>query len=170
MENLQYAYSLIAETSRRHHNDYSKAGKRTALKRPGEVHELSLVQGIMDAVKQEAADRGGSVKSFKVEVGELAQFDVRLVRRLIEDLKKGTPLAGTKVIVEKESSRVRCLGCGKTWTFADLAGPLSAEEREMVHFLPELLGSSSKCPACSKSFFEIEAGRSVRIAEVVLDV
>jgi hydrogenase nickel insertion protein HypA len=134
------------------------------------LHELSLVQGIIDAVNESADERGGKVKSFKVGVGELAQFDIRLVRSLLEDMRRGTPLEGAKVVVEPEKSRVRCLSCGKCWDFQDLAGPLSGDEKEMMHFLPELLDSCSKCPSCSKSYFEIEEGRSVRIIEVVLDV
>ena len=133
------------------------------------VHELSLVQGIIDAVEQTADKEGGSVKSFKIGVGELAQFDVRLVRQLLEDLKKGTSLEGAKVLVEPEASKIRCLSCGRHWDFQELAGPLSGDEREMIHFLPELLNSCSKCPSCSKSYFEIEGGRSVRVIEVVLD-
>jgi hydrogenase nickel incorporation protein HypA/HybF len=134
------------------------------------LHELSLVQGIIDAIEETAEERKGRVQSFKVEVGELAQFDIRLVRQLISDMKKGTMLEGAKVVVEKERSKVRCLSCGGRWAFEDLAGPLSGAEKEMVHFLPELLSSCSRCPSCSKSFFEIEEGRSVRVSEVVLDV
>ncbi len=110
------------------------------------------------------------MKSFKVGVGELAQFDIRLVRRLLNDVSKGTPLEGATVVVEREKSRVRCLSCGKAWGFRDLVGSLSKEEREAVHFLPELLSSWSRCPSCSKNYFEIEEGRGVRLFEVVLDV
>jgi Zn finger protein HypA/HybF involved in hydrogenase expression len=124
----------------------------------------------MDAVIETADEKGGRVKSFKVGVGELAQFDIRLVRRLLKDIKKGTPLEGVDVEVELEKSKVRCLGCGKRWNFQELVGPMSGDEKEMVHFLPELLNSCSKCPSCSKSYFEIEEGRSVRVVEVVLDV
>jgi len=134
------------------------------------LHELSLVQGIIDAVNETAAERGGKVKSVRVGVGELASFDVRLVRQLMEDVRKGTPLEGASVVVEPEKSRVKCLSCGKVWGFHELSGALSPDEREMMHFLPELLDSCSKCPSCSKSYFEITEGRSVRIIEVVLDV
>jgi Zn finger protein HypA/HybF involved in hydrogenase expression len=133
------------------------------------LHELSLVQGILDAVSETAASRKGRVVGFRVEVGELAQFDIRVIRRLIDDVTKGTALGKAKVVVEKKESRIKCLGCGKYWGFEDLAGSLSPEEREMVHFLPELLSSCSKCPSCSKSYFEIEEGRSVRVVEVVID-
>ena len=56
-------------------------------------------------------------------------------------------------------------------TYADsqLSGQMSEDEKEMVHFLPELLNSFAKCPSCSRSFFEIEEGRSVRLIEVVFD-
>jgi hydrogenase nickel insertion protein HypA len=133
------------------------------------VHELSLVQGIIDTVNETAEEKGGKVKSVKVGVGELANFDIRLVRRLLKDMKKGTALEEAIFVVESERSRVRCLGCGKLWDFQALSGSLSIDEREMMHFLPELLNSCSKCPSCSKSYFEITEGRSVRIVEVILD-
>jgi hydrogenase nickel incorporation protein HypA/HybF len=134
------------------------------------LHELSLVQGILDAVNETASEKGGRVLSVRIGVGELAQFDIRLVRQLLRDLRKGTPLEGARVVVEPEKSKVKCLSCGRVWGVRDLAAPLSTDEREMMHFLPELLNSCSKCPSCSMSYFEIEEGRSVRIMEVVLDV
>lgn len=134
------------------------------------MHELSLVEGIIDAVQDTARERNGKVRSFNVLVGELAQFDVRLIRELLAELKKGTQLDGAKVVVKLEKSKFRCLGCNSEWGFDDLVGQLKGSEKEMVHFLPELLSSYSKCPTCSKSYFEIERGRSVRIAGVVLDV
>jgi hydrogenase nickel insertion protein HypA len=134
------------------------------------VHELSLVQGIMDAVEEIADEKGGKVKSVRVGIGELAQFDARLVRQLLEDLKEGTSLQGARVTVEPEKSKIKCLSCGRRWDFHELAGPLTSDEREMMHFLPELLNSCTRCPSCSKSYFEIQEGRSVRIIEVELDV
>ena len=124
----------------------------------------------MDAVEETADAKGGRVMSFKVGIGELAQFDTHLVRQLLSDLRKGTPLEEAEVVVQTEKSKIRCLSCGADLDFQELIGPLSDDEREMVHFLPELLSSFSKCPSCSKSYFEIEEGRSVRVAEVVLDV
>jgi hydrogenase nickel insertion protein HypA len=134
------------------------------------MHELTLVQGIVDAVQETAKGKGGKVTSFRVRVGELSQFDIGLIRQLLADVRNGTSLEDAKVIIEREKCKVRCLGCGRVWSFKQLAGTLSMEEKEMVHFLPELISSCSKCPSCSKSYFEIESGRSVRVAEVVLDV
>jgi hydrogenase nickel incorporation protein HypA/HybF len=134
------------------------------------LHELSLAEGIIQAVSEVADERGGKVKSFKVRVGELAQFDIRLIRELLAELKVGTELEGATVVVQPEGCKVRCKSCNSEWQFADLAGSLQDEGREMVHFLPELLSSYFRCPSCSKSYFEILEGRSVRVEEVVLDV
>ena len=133
------------------------------------MHELSLVQGIINAVSESASEKGGRVQSVRIGVGELAQFDIRLVRGLLNDLKKGTPLEKASISVEPERSKVKCLSCGMIWNFQELTDPISSDEREMMHFLPELLNSCSRCPNCSRSYFEIEEGRSVRIIEVVLD-
>ena len=130
------------------------------------MHELTLVQGILDSVNEEADKRGKKVEAIRVGVGELAQFDTKLLIRLFADLTRGTELQGAKTAFESERSKIRCLGCGRTWRFKELAVQLSESDREMVHFLPELLGSFAMCPTCSQSFFEIEAGRSVRVIEV----
>jgi len=133
------------------------------------LHEFSLVEGIIQAVQEAAGDGGGRVKSFKVQVGELAQFDIRLIRELLVELKKGTRLEDARAIVVRERAKVKCLSCGSEWSFDDVVGPLQRDEREMVHFMPELLSSYSKCPSCSKNYLEIEEGRSVRVTEVRLD-
>jgi Zn finger protein HypA/HybF involved in hydrogenase expression len=145
-------------------SNWTRAGDTTQL------HELSLVEGIIEAVEEEAKGRGGNVRSFKVKVGELAQFDLRLVRELLRELRQGTPLQSTRVRVELERAKIRCLTCNSEWNFDDVIGHMSADEKEVVHFLPELFSCYFRCPSCSKSYFEIEQGRSVRVAEVTLDV
>jgi hydrogenase nickel incorporation protein HypA/HybF len=134
------------------------------------LHELALVQGIIDVVQDTVKEKGGRVLNLEVRVGELAQFDLGLVRQLIKEFGKGTPLEGARVAVRSEKSRVKCLSCGHVWSFEDAVRPMSKDEREVVHFFPELLNSYFRCPSCSKSYLEILEGRSVRIAKVTLDV
>jgi len=133
------------------------------------MHELTLVQGILDSVNESARTEGRKVAGFTIGIGELAQFDRRLLRKLFRDLTEGTPLGDAKASFEFEMAGLKCLGCGNKLSFRDLSGQLSKQEKEMVHFLPELLNSFAKCPTCSRSYFEIEAGRSVRIVEIVFD-
>ena len=133
------------------------------------MHELSLVQGVIDAVDESARGKEKKVLSLEIRVGELAQFDLRLVRQLLRDLSKGTSIEGAKVSVRSEKSRVKCLSCGAVWSFEETMRHVSKDEREVVHFFPELLNSYFSCPRCAKSYMEILEGRSVRIAKVVID-
>ena len=133
------------------------------------MHELTLVQGILDAVQETASGKRAKVLSFEVRVGELAQFVLGTVRALLKELRRGTPLERARVVVRSEKTSVKCLSCGTILGFRDVVRGLSRDEREVVHFFPELLNSYSRCPSCSKSFMEIERGRSVRIALVKLD-
>jgi len=130
------------------------------------MHELSLVEGVIQAVAETSATNGKRVKTVSVRVGELAQFDLRVIRELLTELKKGTPLEGARVQVRLERAKVRCLNCKKQWTFGDIVSPLSNDDKEVVHFFPELLSTYSRCPSCRKNYLEIEEGRSVRIAGV----
>lgn len=134
------------------------------------MHELALVEGIVSAVLDLAREREGRIVGFKVAIGELAQFDKRMIRDLLAELVKGTELEGANIDIETEKAVIKCLNCGSKWGFKELVGPLPEDWREMIHFLPELVSSFSKCPTCKKSDFEIEGGRSVRIVEVELDV
>jgi len=130
------------------------------------LHELSLVEGIIQTVGELATANGKQVKAVSVGVGELAQFDLRVIRELLAELKKGTPLEGARIQVRLERAKVRCLNCKKEWSFGDIVSPLSKDEKEVVHFFPEILSTYSRCPSCRKHYLEIEEGRSVRLAEV----
>jgi hydrogenase nickel insertion protein HypA len=133
------------------------------------LHEFSLVEGIIQSVEELAATNEKQVKSVSVRVGELAQFDLRMIRELLTELKKGTPLEGARFGVRVEKAKVKCLNCKKEWTFGDVLGQLSNDEKEVVHFFPEILSTYSRCPSCHKNYLEIEEGRSVRIAEVTFE-
>jgi len=133
------------------------------------MHELSLVEGIIQSVGEAAATSRSRVKSVNVAVGELAQFDLRVIRELLAELKKGTPLDGARIQVRLERAKVRCLNCKKEWTFGDIVGPLSKDEKETVHFFPEILSTYSRCPSCRSRYLEIEKGRSVRLVEVIFE-
>jgi len=134
------------------------------------LHELALVEGIISYVLDIANKRGGHIVSFKVTIGEFAQFDKSLIKDLLVELVKGTELERANIIIEIERAVARCLYCNSKWGVNELLEPLPNDQKEMIHFLPELLNSFSKCPNCGKSDLEIEKGRSVRVAEVRLNV
>ena len=130
------------------------------------MHELSLVEGIIQSIGKLASTNEKQVRGVSVAVGELGQFDLRVIRELLAELKKGTPLQDARIQVRLEKAKVKCLNCKKEWTFDAIVGPLSKDEKETVHFFPELLSTYSRCPSCRSNYLEIETGRSVRIAGV----
>ena len=134
------------------------------------MHELALAEGIVLNVLDFARKSGRHIVGFRVAIGEFAQFNKRLVEELLIELVKGTELEKADMIVEVERAVIKCLYCNSKWGFHQLIKKLPDDQKEMIHFLPELLNSFSKCPNCGKSDFEIEKGRSVRLVGVELDV
>lgn len=133
------------------------------------MHELVLANGVVDAVSNFARMKGGRVVSFTVAIGELSSFDKSLFEYLLKELVKGTDLEDAKITVEVKEARVKCLSCSSKWGFKELVAPLSEDEKEMIHFVPELVSAFAKCPACGSRDLQIESGRSVRVVEVVLE-
>ena len=134
------------------------------------MHELVLVEGLISEVRDLAHQKNGRVIGFKVALGELAQFENSLIEELLFQLVKGTELETAEIVIEIEKSEVKCLYCGTQSGFRELVDPLSENDKEMVHFFPELINAFSKCPSCGNHDLEIKKGRSVRLVEVELDV
>jgi hydrogenase nickel incorporation protein HypA/HybF len=134
------------------------------------LHELALAEGIILNILDFAHKSGRHIVGFRVAIGEFAQFNKKLVEELLIELVKGTELEKANITVEVERAVIKCLYCGSELEFHRLIKKLPNDQKEMIHFLPELLNSFSKCPDCGKSDFEIEKGRSVRLVEVELDV
>ena len=130
------------------------------------MHEYMLVEGIISSVMELAAGESKRILSFKVIIGELAQYDVNLVEYLIDELARETVLDSVDVEVEK--AVVKCIYCGREWMFDELVSKLSDDEKEMIHFLPDLISSFVNCPSCGGMGFEVESGRDVKICEVRL--
>lgn len=133
------------------------------------MHELVVASGIVDAVSNYAREENRRVASFTVSIGELAGFNKDLIEGLLRDLVKNSPLENAKILVRLERATVKCLTCSSVWGLNDLVESLSESEREMIHFLPELVSAFSKCPKCSSHDLQIESGRSVRVVGVELE-
>lgn len=127
------------------------------------MHELVIVGGIIEAVTELAKKEKKKVACFTVAVGELASFDRNLIEELMHEVKKGTYIEDSEVRVEIERAEVLCKSCESIWGFKELVEPLGENEREMIHFLPELVSSFINCPKCGSRDFEIKSGRGIRV-------
>jgi Zn finger protein HypA/HybF involved in hydrogenase expression len=132
------------------------------------MHEYIVASGIVGSVAKLAGSLGGHVKSFRVLVGELSMLDVGMLRELLGELSRDSPLSGASISVEVERAVIRCDSCGTEMSFAEAVGRLKDDERESIHFVPELVSSFARCRRCGAPDLRVVAGRGVKIVDVVV--
>ncbi|RLF06739.1 MAG: hydrogenase nickel insertion protein HypA [Thermoprotei archaeon] len=130
------------------------------------MHEWALAEAIVKCVRDAIGDRGG-VKEVCVVVGELQNIDLDVLEWALSELSKGTRLERATFKFELEKVEFACRSCGKRWSLSDVS--LGDEEREAIHFIPELAHSFIKCPACGSPDFEVVRGRGVWIKYIKLE-
>ena len=130
------------------------------------MHEWALAEAVIYAAKKAAKDGGlKKITSVTAVFGELQNIDVPAFRSLFNEIKTGfgPELAGARLIAKKEKARFRCRNCSAEF---GLKEGLSHDEKESIHFLPEMASAFLKCPKCSSADFEITKGRGVWIKEI----
>ena len=59
-----------------------------------------------------------------------------------------------------------CRVCANEFGLEDGLGKLAHDEREAIHFLPELAHTFLSCPSCDSSDFSVTSGRGVWIERI----
>lgn len=131
----------------------------------GSVHEWALAEAIVKSIEDSVKCRG-SISEVCIVVGELQNIDIEVLKWALEELRKGTRLERATLKFEIERAEFTCRNCGRRWGLADTS--LCEDEREAIHFIPELAHSFIKCPACGSPDFEVTRGRGVWIKYVRL--
>jgi len=106
------------------------------------VHELSITQGVVDAVT--ARTGSAAVASVRVRVGRLSGVVPDAMRFCFELVTEGTPLAGARLEIDEPDGRGHCRSCDEEIALRDLV----------------LL-----CP-CGSADVEVVAGRELAVASV----
>jgi hydrogenase nickel incorporation protein HypA/HybF len=84
------------------------------------MHELSIAQSVLAAVRAEAGRRPGArVCKVGLRVGELAGLDPESLRFGFEVLVRETDFAGLQLEIEKCPRRQRCPQCGNEFVVRD---------------------------------------------------
>ncbi|MEM1509554.1 MAG: hydrogenase nickel incorporation protein HypA [Thermofilaceae archaeon] len=128
------------------------------------VHEWALAEAIIKKLEEVA--KGSPVSSAVIAVGELQSVDIEILTFAIDELKKGTKLENVLVQVEKEPAELECSNCEHRWAFGNTG--LGEEEKEAIHYVPELVHAFVRCPKCGSPDFRIVQGRGVWIKAVEL--
>jgi hydrogenase nickel incorporation protein HypA/HybF len=93
------------------------------------MHETGLANRFVQAAFEEATRRGAArVLTVSARIGALQAVDVDHLVSDFDELVRGTPLAGARLVVERVPATSECLDCGAT-------GPGE--------------GEAEPCPACS---------------------
>ena len=113
------------------------------------MHELSIAQSVLEAVKAEAVRHPGT-KPAKVglKIGELASVDPDALRFGFEVLTRDTALEGLQLEIEFCPRRHRCLDCGTEFNVKDF---------------------DFRCPGCQSTRNDCISGDQLEIAYLELE-
>jgi hydrogenase nickel incorporation protein HypA/HybF len=82
------------------------------------MHELSITQSIVDAVRERAAGR--PVHCIRVRAGRLTAVIPASIQFCFELIVEGTELAGARLEIEQPDGRAHCRACDTEFALPDL--------------------------------------------------
>lgn len=110
------------------------------------MHELSIVEGILEAVIPEVEKYDVSrVLSIKLKIGELSGVVPECINYYFDIAARGTIAEGAKIIIEKTPVCIKCPDCGYDGSI----------ER-----------GSFRCPQCGGIHFKIISGKEYFVDSV----
>jgi len=145
------------------------------------LHELSVAQGIIDAVIFEAEKNNAKhVQEINVDVGELMQLDTRLLGESIKGLLTGPKLTGAKIGLKVEDAFFECRKCSENWDMTEARKQLAGapdnllirepDTKELpLHFLPYLYPAFIRCPKCGSTDVAVLKGEDIRLRKLIMD-
>ena len=103
------------------------------------MHELAIVEGIIDAAVPEAEKHGATrILAIKLKIGELSGVIPECIQEYFNIAAAGSMAENAKLIVERVPATIRCRSCGYD-------GALGKRRR--------------RCPNCEGTDFTLTGGR-----------
>ena len=145
------------------------------------MHELSVAQGIVDAVLFEAEKNNAQqVEEINVDVGELMQIDTEALEKMLILLMKGPKLARAQVKLNVQKASFSCRRCAEKWDMTEAKKQLSSVLDELLvrephgkepplHFLPCLYPAFLRCPKCGSSDIAATQGEDIRLRKLIME-
>ncbi|MCX7784462.1 MAG: hydrogenase maturation nickel metallochaperone HypA [Meiothermus sp.] len=112
------------------------------------MHELSIATNIVAVAQQEAEARGVEVEAVHLRLGALSGVVVDSLLFGYEVASQGTPLEGTRLLIEEVPLSIYCPSCQSEFELGSI--------------------QSLRCPKCHQLSGEIRRGRELEI--VALEV
>ncbi|MEM1948364.1 MAG: hydrogenase/urease maturation nickel metallochaperone HypA [Candidatus Caldarchaeum sp.] len=131
------------------------------------MHEFLVASGVVECLVKYVTESRRTVKSFKVVVGELSMLDIEILSNAIKTLITQTALMNAVFTVEVEPASIVCSTCSNIMSFKETVAGLDADAKEVIHFVPDLVGSYSSCVKCGSVDLKVVSGRWVEVRDVV---
>lgn len=114
------------------------------------MHELSIVEALIDQVQHELdrAGQRGSVMQVEVSIGRMSGVHPDAVRFAFELLAPGTIVERAEIVIEEPKAVCRCLVCDAQTEIDDLV---------------------VQCPKCGSDAIAIEGGRDMMLQSIEIE-
>jgi hydrogenase nickel incorporation protein HypA/HybF len=113
------------------------------------VHEMSLSQGVVDAIEAAARREGfARVRTVWLEIGRLAPVEQEAMRFCFDVVTRGSCAEGARLEIVATPGRAWCLQCSDTVAIDD---PVAA------------------CPLCGSYQIQVTGGRDMRVKELEVE-
>lgn len=131
------------------------------------MHEWSLAQAIVEystnLMKERRISRASEIV---IKVGEIQNIDMEILNSALKGMLKGTPFEGVNFVYKVDEAILKCNKCGKEFSYRETLDALDEEEREAIHFIPEIIHIFVSCPRCGSKDFSIKKGRGIFVEEI----
>jgi hydrogenase nickel incorporation protein HypA/HybF len=131
------------------------------------MHEWALAEAVVTSATETARQQKlAVVDGIVLNIGELQSIDGEMFVSLVQNqLSQAEPmLQQAKVCFVRGEAAFECQACKKE--FSERDAKVGEEEREAIHFVPEMAHVYMRCPACGSPDFAIVRGRGVFIQEI----
>ncbi|MCF8030492.1 MAG: hydrogenase maturation nickel metallochaperone HypA [Desulfohalobiaceae bacterium] len=111
------------------------------------MHELSVMQGILEVVLRHAANNGVSgVEAVNLQVGSLSHLREEWMQKYFHHLAAGTVAEGAVLRVQRVPAVICCRECGRKYEWQARTGP--------------------SCPSCASERGDLVSGREYTVASL----
>uniref|UniRef100_A0A7C5Y8S0 Hydrogenase nickel incorporation protein HypA n=1 Tax=Caldiarchaeum subterraneum TaxID=311458 RepID=A0A7C5Y8S0_CALS0 len=131
------------------------------------MHEFLVAGGVVESLVKYVSESGRVVKSFRVVVGELSMLDIETLSNAIKTLITQTALRNAVFTVEVEPASIVCGTCLSKMSFNEAMAGLNTDAKEVIHFIPDLVGCYISCVKCGSVDLKVVSGRWVEVRDVV---
>jgi hydrogenase nickel incorporation protein HypA/HybF len=113
------------------------------------VHELSIAVSIVELAQEEAQRRGVRVTAVYLKLGALSGVVREALEGSFELAAAGTPLAGSRLVIEEQPVIVYCPACDRERVLASI--------------------QSFRCPDCGAATADVRHGRDLQVTALEVD-